>query len=60
MSHFINYLKDTVAELRHVTWPTNRQSVVYTALVIAISAVVAFYIGFFDFVFERAVNWLIR
>lgn len=60
MGHFINYLKDTLAELKHVSWPTNKQSVVYTALVIAISVIIAAYIGVFDFVFSRGLDWFLK
>ncbi len=59
MSNFINYLKDTVAEMKHVSWPTHSQAIVYTALVVAISIVVALYTGLFDYLFSRALNWFI-
>lgn len=60
MSRFINYLKDTQTELKHVSWPTNKQSVVYTALVVALSILVALYVGLFDFIFTRALDWFIK
>ncbi len=60
MSRFINYLKDTVAELKHVSWPTNKQSLVYTGLVVVISTIVALYVGLFDFVFSRGLDWFIK
>jgi len=47
---FIQYLKDTRSELRHVAWPTRPQTIIYTALVIGISLFVAVYLGFFDYV----------
>ena len=54
------YLQDTRAELRHVAWPTQMQTIVYTVLVIAISIFISMYLGFFDFIFTstlaRAVN----
>lgn len=60
MSRFINYLKDTQAELKHVSWPTNKQSVIYTILVVVISIVVALFVGVFDFVFTRGLDWFIK
>lgn len=45
------YLKDTQGELRHVAWPTNTQTIVYTVLVAVISVVIALYLGFFDYLF---------
>lgn len=60
MSHFINYLKDTIAEMKHVSWPTNKQSLVYTALVVGLSTLIALYVGLFDFVFSRGLDWFIK
>jgi len=59
MDRFINYLRDTKAELTHVSWPTQKQAVVYTALVIAVSIVVSLFLGLFDFLFAQALNWFI-
>ncbi len=50
---FIQYLKDTKAELSHVSWPTRKQTLVYTLLVITLSAFVAVYLGVFDYVLEQ-------
>lgn len=47
----IQYLKDTRSELRHVSWPSQKQAVVYTVLVIVISILTSLYLGFFDFLF---------
>ena len=60
MSQFINYLKDTLAEMKHVSWPTNTQSMVYTALVIGLSTLLALYVGLFDFVFQKGLDWFIK
>ncbi len=51
---FSQYLKDTQAELHHVAWPTRAQTIQYTLLVVALSVFVAVYLGFFDFVFTKA------
>ncbi len=56
---FIQYLRDTKAELSHVSWPTKKQTVIYTALVIGISAFVAVYLGVFDFVFKNILSKII-
>ncbi len=48
---FIEYLKDTRAELRHVAWPTQTQTVVFTSLVVAVSIFVSVYLGVFDYIF---------
>ena len=48
---FLQYLKDTRGELHHVAWPTRAQTIVYTALVMVLSIVVALYLGLFDYLF---------
>jgi preprotein translocase subunit SecE len=60
MSRFGNYLRDTKAELQHVSWPTQRQALVYTALVIIISGLTAVFVGVFDKVFTKALDVLIH
>ncbi len=55
----INYIKDTKSELKHVSWPTRKQSIAFTLLTIAISIVVAFYLGLFDFVFSFILEQII-
>lgn len=52
MNQFINYLKDTRAEMKHVSWPTRRQAMVFTVVVILVSVVTALYLGFFDYFFS--------
>jgi preprotein translocase subunit SecE len=48
----LNYFKETRTELKHVTWPTVNQAVVYTIMVIAISIGVSLLLGFFDYLFS--------
>ena len=52
MTRFINYIRDTRGELRHVAWPTRRQAIIYTIIVIVISVVTSAYLGFFDYLFS--------
>jgi preprotein translocase subunit SecE len=53
MDAFISYLKNVRAEVRKVTWPTRRQATLLTVLVVAVSLLVAAYLGLFDFVLAR-------
>jgi len=52
----IQFLKDTRSELNHVAWPTRVQTIVFTILVIALSALVAAYLGFFDYIFTTGLG----
>ena len=53
------YFKDTMTELKHVSWPTKKQTVIYTSLVVAISFFVAAYLGVFDYVFSNILQKII-
>jgi preprotein translocase subunit SecE len=59
MNNLLNYLHATRGELKHVSWPTQRQTIIYTVLVIVISLVTAFYLGALDFLFARALNFIL-
>lgn len=52
----IDYIKNTKEELKHVSWPTRKQTVWFTAIVIIISLVTAFFLGFFDFIFSLGLD----
>ncbi len=54
------YIKETRAELRHVTWPTRQQALSYTVVVIAISIFTALFLGFFDFAFSKLLSLIIK
>jgi len=54
-----NYLKETKTELSHVNWPTKRQSIIFSLVVIIISVVLALFLGLFDFIFSRILNLFI-
>lgn len=45
------YIKETKGELKHVSWPTRRQTTLFTILIIAVSVIVAAYLGLFDYIF---------
>lgn len=59
MSRLSNYFRDTAAEMKHVSWPTQTQAFIYTALVIVISALVAAFLGAFDYVFTQILNKIV-
>ncbi len=59
MSRLGDYIRDTAAEMKHVSWPTQLQTITYTALVIGISALVALFLGAFDYVFTQILDIVI-
>ncbi len=53
MNSIFTYLRETRGELKHVSWPTVRQTYIFTVLVIVISIVTSLYLGFFDYLFSQ-------
>ncbi len=50
------YLKETLAELKKMTWPTKDEMVGSTVIVIVVSLIVAMFIG----VVDRILTFLVR
>lgn len=55
----LNYLKDVRAELKHVTWPSRNQIILYTLVVILVSLGVAVYLGLWDYLFSTILKQII-
>jgi preprotein translocase subunit SecE len=53
---FIDYLRDTKAELRHVSWPTKQQTLNYTVIVLVISIGTGIFLGIIDFGFAQVLK----
>lgn len=45
--------------MKHVSWPTRKQAILYTAVVIIISLATSAYLGFFDYVFSSILKLVI-
>jgi len=43
------YLKSATSELKKVTWPTKKQTINYSIVVIAMSIGLAIFLGLFDY-----------
>jgi len=59
MSKISNYLKESIEEMKKVTWPTKKETYNYTILVIGISLGVAIFLGALDYIFTQAFQLLI-
>lgn len=49
----MKFLKHVQAEMTKVVWPDANTTALYTFVVILISIFVAYYLGFFDFLFQE-------
>lgn len=59
MDSVTKYFRDTFAEMKHVSWPSQSQTLKYTGLVVAISVFVALFVAAFDYVFSLGINSLV-
>ncbi|MFA5211614.1 MAG: preprotein translocase subunit SecE [Patescibacteria group bacterium] len=55
----VEYLRDSIGELKKVTWPTKKQVQNYTLAVIALSAGLALFFAFLDYIFNLGVDFII-
>ena len=53
------YLKETQVELKHVVWPSRKQTLFYTLVVIILSFLLAYFLGIFDFLFSKGLEKII-
>ena len=52
MSRIITFIKEARIELKKVNWPTKKQTINYTLLVIGVSLAVAAFLGSLDYLFS--------
>ncbi|HPN54427.1 MAG TPA: preprotein translocase subunit SecE [Candidatus Moranbacteria bacterium] len=59
MNKIITFLQEAKEELFKVNWPTKKQTIKYTGLVVAVSLAVAAFLGGLDFVFSYVLKTFI-
>ncbi|MGB4222072.1 MAG: preprotein translocase subunit SecE, partial [Smithellaceae bacterium] len=52
----LQFLTQARAELKKVTWPTRKQTLASTAVVMVVVLIVAVYLGVVDFILAKAVK----
>jgi len=52
LNKLTTYISETREEMKRVSWPTSREAIAATVLVVVISAAIAAYLGFFDWLFS--------
>lgn len=53
-----NFIREVVEQLRKVIYPTRKQLITYTVVVLVFVAIVIALVSGFDWVFSRGVQWL--
>ncbi|MBI4239975.1 preprotein translocase subunit SecE [Candidatus Uhrbacteria bacterium] len=51
-----NYVKDSYFEMKKVVWPSRKQAIHHTLMVIVFSAVVAIFLGALDMLFSYVIQ----
>ncbi|HBO16457.1 MAG: Preprotein translocase, SecE subunit [Candidatus Moranbacteria bacterium GW2011_GWE2_35_2-] len=52
MNKVIDFIREAKAELMKVNWPTKKQTINYTMVVVVLSLVVAVFLGGLDYLFS--------
>jgi preprotein translocase subunit SecE len=55
VTRVVTYVRQVVAELRKVIWPTRNELITYTSVVLVFVAVMMTIVAAYDFVFAKAV-----
>ncbi len=56
----LQFIKEVRVELKKVTWPSRKEVIGSTAVVIAASFLVAFFLGFVDLVLQKLLGAVLR
>ncbi|MDP1743630.1 MAG: preprotein translocase subunit SecE [Candidatus Amesbacteria bacterium] len=56
----VQYFKDTLSELKQVQWPSRQKTAQLSAIVVAVSILMAAYVGALDFGFANLLKYLIK
>lgn len=57
---FLTYFRESIEQLKKVSWPSRSQTVKLTAMVVAVSVAAAAYLGFLDYALFRTVSLIIK
>jgi preprotein translocase subunit SecE len=59
MNKLISYIKESIAEMKKVVWPSKKQTTTYTIVVIGMSIGVALFFGLLDYAFNLGLQQII-
>ena len=52
----LSFLKEVRLEMKKVNWPTRKETVRYTIIIVGVSLAVAVFLGGLDFIFTSMLN----
>lgn len=56
----IQFIRQSITELKKVIWPTRGETIKLTLIVFAVSTVVSIYIGGLDFIFTKIAEAILK
>jgi preprotein translocase subunit SecE len=56
---FVSFFKGAIAELKKVVWPTRKQAIRLTLIVVGVVVATAIFLGGFDLLFSEGIRLLI-
>lgn len=56
LNKITTFLKEVQLEMRKVNWPTRKETVRYTLIIIGVAVAVAIFLGSFDFIFRTLLD----
>ena len=59
MKKLLNYIKESYAEMKKVTWPTKKETYRYTLMVIGVSLATAAFLGLLDAIFNFGFKFIV-
>ena len=59
MNKLFTYLQETKTELKKVIWPNKQETIRHTLIVIAVSLVIAAYIGALDYILLKLMSLIV-
>jgi len=60
MNKVTTYFREAIGEMKKVIWPTKKQTITYTIVVIALSIGIALFFGILDFGFSLGLQQLLK
>lgn len=55
----ISYIQEVISETKNVKWPTRKQVINYTLVVVVVSIILALYVGGLDALFAKLLSKII-
>ncbi len=56
----VQFLREVKVEIKKVTWPTRKETLASTAVVLITTFIIAFFLGFVDYLLSSGVEHLLK